>query len=257
MIDPKKLETIRRQWREKSLLLNPSKKKAPSDTKAPDDARYFSDRNIRVEKEQRARNRDVIPKPGAQTPANPQKAPKRPTEKPKNRAPVSLKNLALPFRFEKRFAPPEPPTTFSPAQARADQDVLEKDLPTGSENLLNAQESVYYSFFARMYETIGPIWNSLIRRTAQQRTSHPGDYTTVLDVVLDQTGKLVDIRVVSSSRILAYDEAAIESWKRVGRFPNPPKGLLDERGEIHTGWTYRLEIGQGGPFNSRPPERNY
>ncbi|MFL5812307.1 MAG: hypothetical protein ACJ763_01920, partial [Bdellovibrionia bacterium] len=46
-VDPKKLEEIRKRWREqdKSLLLN---KNQPRAEKAPDDARYMSDRNIHV-----------------------------------------------------------------------------------------------------------------------------------------------------------------------------------------------------------------
>src|SRR4051794_25047125 len=62
-IDPNKLDAIRRQWKEKSLLLN----KDPSqfkDAEAPPDARYMSDRNSHVEKEQRARETNVIPKAG-------------------------------------------------------------------------------------------------------------------------------------------------------------------------------------------------
>src|SRR4051794_24919909 len=62
-ISPEKLEAVRRQWREKSLLLDQKKKPSENPSEAPKDARYFSDRNIRVEKEQRARESAVVPKP--------------------------------------------------------------------------------------------------------------------------------------------------------------------------------------------------
>src|SRR4051812_6084701 len=54
-INPNKLETIRRQWKKKSLLLNPSKNENTKEVEPPPDARYFSNRNVRVEKEQQGR----------------------------------------------------------------------------------------------------------------------------------------------------------------------------------------------------------
>src|SRR3954470_15175801 len=62
-IDPKKLEAIRRKWDRQQLLLD--KSKAPSDAVAPKDARYFSDKNRTVEKEQRAKETTLLPKPGS------------------------------------------------------------------------------------------------------------------------------------------------------------------------------------------------
>src|SRR4051794_20500662 len=75
-IDPKKLDAVRKQWKDKGLLLNKDKSK-PKEKEAPPDARYFSDRNIHVEKEQRAKDTNVIPKPGRPdaTQEKPEKSP--------------------------------------------------------------------------------------------------------------------------------------------------------------------------------------
>src|SRR4051812_2280515 len=58
-IDPKKLDAIRKKW-DRQLLLD--KSKAPSEAIAPKDARYFSDKNRSVEKEQRAKETTLLPK---------------------------------------------------------------------------------------------------------------------------------------------------------------------------------------------------
>src|SRR5581483_6237265 len=50
-IDPRKLEAIRRKWDQQLLL---DKNNRPNEAIAPKDARYFSDKNHTVEKEQRA-----------------------------------------------------------------------------------------------------------------------------------------------------------------------------------------------------------
>lgn len=64
-IDPKKLDAIRKDWKQKSLLLQ-TQPKTQDSTEAPSDARYFADRNIRVEKEQRARETSPLVKPQIQ-----------------------------------------------------------------------------------------------------------------------------------------------------------------------------------------------
>ncbi len=268
-IDPRKLETIRRQWKDKSLLLDQDKSR-PSEKEAPPDARYLSDRNIHVEKEQRAKETDVIPKPGH--PNQPQSSAQ--TEKhsqPKHRAQTKplpkLGNLGIPFSFDKKVDPSPKLAQNSPqnsqrnlssfAPAGGDQAIPDKNLPTGSENLLNAQESVYYSFYARLYEAIGPIWQSRIRQVPYQRRVMPGEYRTSVDVVLDKNGNVLEIRKLQGSGIEEFDSAVDEAWKKVGRFPNPPEGLLDGERHVHTGWTFSVDVGQGFGAMSLPPERNY
>ena len=72
MIDPAKLAAIKKQWTgEKALPPRQRQKSAQGKIKAPSDARYISDRNIHVEKEQRARETNVIPKLGRPGPAAP------------------------------------------------------------------------------------------------------------------------------------------------------------------------------------------
>lgn len=239
-IDPAKLEAIRRKWKNqesKQLLLNKDKS-APRAKDAPPDAKYFSDRNIRVEKEQRARRADVMPRQGQQ-------------QQP------SLGNLGVPLPEAPRDLPRQTIQKQSRAQVApdADQALLDKSLPEGSENLLNAQESVYYSFYARLYEAIGPIWQSRIREIPHRRGIGPGEYSTLVDVVLDREGNLLEVRRLRSSGIPELDQAVDQSWFRVRQFPNPPAGLLNDRGEVHTAWTFNVQIGNGPHLQYQPPRR--
>ncbi|MBC7690802.1 MAG: TonB C-terminal domain-containing protein [Methylotenera sp.] len=266
-VDPKKLEAIRKQWRnrEKALLLD--KDKSPI-VPTPDnpDARYMSDRNKRVEKEQRARETNVIPRSGAKTQSDrtaEMKAakPATPAQKARarNQTGTKLGTLGVNLGLDQ---PPRPEQNATPAQSQeqasgGDQALLDKSLAAGAENMLNTQESVYYSFYARIYEAIGPIWQSRIREGLRSRTIPPNTYLTEVDVVFDSEGNLLEVHHIKDCGIQEFDQAVDKAWKAVGKFPNPPKALLNSRGEVHVGWTFGVELGAGTGVQLLAPERNY
>lgn len=270
-VDPQKLEQIRKRWREqeKNILID---KNQPKSDQAPDNARYMSDKNIRVEKEQRARDHVIQPKPGANTQTQdrtkPQIAPRpeiKAQPKPQTHAHglPQLGNLGVPFRLneQSKQSPKQRAQTAAGAYSPpgGEQYIDDKNLPVGSENLLNAEESVYYSFYARLYDAIGPIWASRLRELAGSTRVQPGDYTTAVDVVLDKEGNLVEVRIMQSSQVRAFDDAVNTSWAKIGKFPNPPSGLIKEDGKVHTGWNFTVQVGQGGGggLMLMPPERSY
>jgi TonB family protein len=236
-IDPAKLDAIRKQWNKNILI---SKDKSKNSTPAPDHAKYFSERNIRVDRESRARSGDILPKPGTPQPSTP-----------------SLKNLGVPLDLSVpsrvRIAPPRP-THAGPSGV--DQWIDDPTLPQGAANLLNAQESVYYSFYARMYERAGPLWKSKISQIPYRRGITPGEYVTQVDVVYDSSGQLIDVRLLKSSGISEFDLAVIQTWRQLGKMPNPPKDLLDTQGEVHTGWSFHVHLGPGFR-ETMPPSQDY
>jgi outer membrane biosynthesis protein TonB len=265
-VDPAKLEAVRKSWREQKLLMSrdPSK---PDDTPAPADARYMSDRNRRVEREQRARLRDTSPLarpgvPNAQT-QKPQTAQKTPRANPARSVP-KLSDLGTPFRFSDVTAKPSQARTPSDqarqaqaAQTEGGQQYLQDSAPEGDQNILNTQESVYYSFYARLYDQIGPIWQSNVRSVMGRQRLQPGEYITQVDVVLLRDGTLKEVRILQSSRVRELDQIVPESWARVGNFPNPPKDLVNPQGEVHTGWTFHVHVSEGFGFQVAPPQRTY
>lgn len=246
-IDPQKLQSIKNQWkRDRQLLINQNRNR--SDV-APKDARYMSENNQVVDRETRARVTDVIPRP---QPANEQTVKQEAQSKPRPK----LSALGIPVKFSgsQSQASQERRDRSQESLRGADQAILDSNLPEGAENQLNAVESVYYSFYSRLYDSIGPIWQSKIRNVGFFRRVPEGDYITVSEVIIDQEGNLVDVVQLQSSSIAEFDEIVPESWKKIERFPNPPRGLVGPDGRVHMVWRFLVNV---GPQSIRymPPER--
>jgi outer membrane biosynthesis protein TonB len=246
-IDPQKLEAIRKQLNSKQLLISKNKSNT-SELEAPADARFISDRNIRVKKEQRASQTQVLPRSG-------------------NSASKAEQSISQKLTLEKLGVPiPLPPNAAQRAKLPrrqletnpgGDQAILDRRLPEGSENLLNAQESVYYSFYARIYAAIAPIWESRVHQVPYRRRLQAGDYSTAVDVILDRYGNLLGVLQEKSSGVPDFDDAVQRSWRKIGRFPNPPHGLLDKNGQVHLGWVFTVQVGSGFKLHYLPPEQAY
>ncbi len=238
-LDTKKLQEIKQQWKKLPLLVdkNPS---IPSEKIAPPHARYMSDRNQTIEKEQRARENLTGPKIGS---------PQNPTQtqwKKNSRTTSNLGNLGIPFQLTSS-------PIRSPSQEGREQSLLENSLPEGSENLLNTQESVFYSFYARMRGTIAPIWYSLIQDASRQSQLGRGDYTTTIDAILDEKGNLIEIHRLQSCGIAALDQVAEDSWKKAAGFPNPPQALLDSEKHVHIIFSFRINLTSGPQIRYNSP----
>ena len=254
-IDINKLNKIRDQWRKQSQNLLLDKNLAiPNETDAPKDARYISDKNRTVEKEQRARQTNVIPKPNSH--ARPQSHPKTQAQ-PQLRT-HDLSDLGVPMKMPepKPQADPGIEAQQTPEQEGGDQALNDKNLPEGAENILNTQESVFYSFYARIYEAIAPNWQSFIHASSNQRKLSPGDYTTQADIVLDGQGNLIEIHHLHDSGIMEFDHAVDLSVHKVQRFSNPPRELISPDGYVHTVWSFTVQVGEDFNFNYVPPTRS-
>lgn len=232
-VDPSRLNQIRKQWKEQKLLLSQGEQNV-SET-APEDARYFSDKNRKVKKEQKARRTSVLPNVPSQT--APQSGAKvRP----------SLRHLGVTY--------PAPGGEITPRKAQdpgvfRDEALNDPSLEEGDQNLLNTHESLYYSFFSRMKESIGPQWNMYVNEASLPLKLNPGDYVTEVDIVLDRTGRVVEIHYIRESGYHSLDQAVERTLKAIPQFPNPPAELIDETGKVHTQWTFTLEMGRGPVFS--------
>jgi hypothetical protein len=256
-IPAKKLEEIRRKWKEQGLL---TPKDVPASEKAPDNAKYMSDRNIRVEKEQRARETTVLPRKGSQT-ANGEQQKAAPQEQTpdKRRNLPALGDLGVRYRLLPKSQPPAAaagmPRSQSSGQAAGDQAIMDDTLAVGSENILNAQESIYYSFYARIYESIAPVWETGVRDVLRSQAVPEGDYVTVVDVTFDSQGNMLGLVFRTRSTSQALDQVVDSSWRKVAPFPNPPSELIDSKGEFHIGYTFTVRVGRGFGMQFLPPER--
>lgn len=194
----------------------------------PQHARVMSDRHRRVEREQKARaSLDSL---------------------------QSLRALAprpLDARSALRGDIAEEQRTASAVQRMDIPGVAE-----GAENLLNTRESVFYSFYARIYDPIAPLWQRRVREAYSVSRLQPGRYTTRVVVTLGRDGSLDSVELLGTSSIGAFDHLALDSWSRVSRFPNPPEGLRDPDGRVRTTWNFTVEVDDGNRVIYLPPRRS-
>lgn len=242
-ISPQALDQLRNQWKqEKSLVISPDQS---SPTEKPDNARFISDRNRRVKEETQARISDTVPRPGQGKAA---------TGKEKTGSKrVSLRNLGVSFAPR----PQEEEADAGESQAGADQTLLDKQLRYGNSNALNTEESVYYSFYSRIYAAIAPLWQSEIRSIPQRRSIPSGDYVTAIDLVLDTDGNVIRVDQLQSSSIPEFDQAVFRTLKKLNRFPNPPKDLIKADGYVHTQWTFSVRVDQRVGYQYGDPQGDY
>ena len=237
-IAPSELKELRDRYYPKNHNIVVPKSDTPRSDTAPDDARYLSDRNIRVNKEQRSRDGSVMPENA------------RKKSQQRNRPVWAAPEADMPGHMPEKS---EQDISENPDSRDREQGVLE-DLPEGTETLLNARESIYYSFYFRIRESVGLLWQSLSRGAAESLNLRPGEYRTAVEVVLNSSGELVDLKILESSGYRTLDQAVEQAWKKVGKLPNPPRGLLDERQEIRLSWIFAVQMGHSG-FHWSPPER--
>lgn len=206
----------------KSLLLLKTLPQSGENEFHPKETKYFSDQNRFFKKQQQAQTSYAIPHLRLSVPL-----PKRdiPAE---NRQDNSKE-------FEEKIA-----------QEQVHQSILEKDFPMGTENLLNTRESIYYSFYSRMYGSVAPIWLSKSRNRISEvfmrNTLRRANYLAYTDIVLDENGNLVHVELIKSTGIKELDQIIFDAWNEVKKLPNPPRSLLDQQRHVHIHWTYRYDF---------------
>jgi len=206
------LSAVERQWQKEKALALPTRETLTPDRNR-DRAKFQSDRARAVEKESRARKSD-------------------------------LGRLGLPLP-----RPAEDTSQTSSVQSRkseAAQWIDDPSISFGAENLLNTSEARFYSFYSRMYDTVGPIWRGLARAAVEsnlEQRSRDGEYTTQVDVAHRADGTFSHATVTAASGTAEFDRIAADCWRRAGAFPNPPRDLIGPDGLIHTGWTFKVYVG--------------
>lgn len=135
--------------------------------------------------------------------------------------------------------------TASSAGLAQNNDFVE-DVPLGDMTNLNTTEFKYYGFYHRIRQKLEQYWGSSIQAKARnlyksgRRIPASENLITAVQVVLDDRGRIVEIKIEGTSGIRELDQAAIESFNKAGPFPNPPKGLLvDGRAVIQWGFVVK------------------
>lgn len=251
-IDPAQLDKIRRQWKESGTFA--LGKDTPESAEPAPDAKFLSDKNRQVEKERKARNTTVQPVPGDASKRGPEGGSKKKAQRIRDRS-RPLSQFGVPLNLEKQ-ADPESPSEAPNQQAGVGADqYIDEDLPEGDRNVLNTRESVYYSFYARMYDKAGAFWTSLTNSMRIPTNTPQGNYVATVDVVMNDDGDIIDLQFVKKSGLEPLDEVVREVWKKVKKIPNPPRGLLDQRGQVQIRWNFHMDLSNASALRYMPPER--
>jgi TonB family protein len=126
-----------------------------------------------------------------------------------------------------------------------------RDVDEGNETLLNSRSFKYAGFLNRVKETVGRVWTQKVQDAAGSRDPTGQLYSykdrrTVIEFTLDRQGEITDVKVATSSGVPYLDSVAVEAFKVVERFPNPPPGLLGGQGEVRLPFAFTLLAATGG-----------
>lgn len=255
VLHPKKM-TLAEQKRERQIV---SQDEKPVNDEIDEKAQFMSAHNQRVVEQTRAQNTDRF----KNSTAEPRQA------KPVSKAQTEVQNQTQPKSNEDNFEFGDIPAsqtqqTLSPsfrklpdfselakgsegAEASATDDHL-PDIKTGMETMLSTREFVYYSYYNRIKERLRQYWEPKIKEkfekaihTGRSIASVNGDKITKLIIVLNPTGTLIGVKVVSASGIRDLDDAAVEAFRAAAPFPNPPKGIVEDDGTIKIRWDFVVE----------------
>lgn len=123
-----------------------------------------------------------------------------------------------------------------------------KDVDVGEGTFLNAREFKYASFFNRLKRGVSEQWRPMAEFQRRDPTGNIyglNGRTTVVTVVLGTRGELVNVQVAESSGADFLDAEALEAFRRAGPFINPPRGLLDESGQVRFSFGFHIDFQQG------------
>lgn len=210
----------------------------------PKDAKYLGERDQLVKEETKAKRVDSF-RDGGKASAG---------QKGQS---FSLKDLAP----AKQIAPPTQQEVDAYKQAREQQvaasqgaeanpgaatnDYL-KDAKEGDRTMLSTREFVYFGYYQRIRKRLEVAWNSRLRSTLEtygvgRQLASNQDYVTGVIVVLDRFGQITAVQVLRRSGAHDLDQAAVDAFNSAGPFPDPPSGLIDDKGEIRIRWDFILQ----------------
>lgn len=125
------------------------------------------------------------------------------------------------------------------------QDYL-KDVDDGEETALNSKKWRFASFFNRVKRQVEEHWHPAEVYRRRDPTGAIYGHTnrfTVVRVQLKPDGHLQNVILESPSGLEFLDDEAIQAFRAAQPFPNPPRGLIDEREGLinfHFGFLFDL-----------------
>jgi TonB family protein len=121
-----------------------------------------------------------------------------------------------------------------------------EDVDNGDETALNSKRFIAAGFFNRLKRAVAQNWDpaSVWRRI--DPTGQVNGFKTRLTevrVTLNQRGELLKIVVTTASGVNELDDEAVRSFHSAQPFPNPPKEIAGNDGNITFAFGFYFEIG--------------
>jgi TonB family protein len=233
-----------------------TEKAKPTDAPLPD--AFLGEHNQVVDRETVSKNRNtVMEHTGQKTntqirPAQSETVKTTAKEKPQTQvaAVPSLGDLAVPI------VPKYQPKTMKKLEEEArndnwaDQGSAPQDYVNGyhesDRTLLNTKEYLFYGYYQRIRARLDSAWVPILKSrlvhyyNSGRHLASEMEHRTKVLVVMNGTGEIVKVELVSESGPRDLDEAAIDAFNEAGPFPNPPKGIVNTGGVIEIPWEFIL-----------------
>lgn len=125
------------------------------------------------------------------------------------------------------------------------------DVSQGTRTMLSTREYQFFSYIERIRRAVAKPWQEDVQRRidALWTTGRPlnvgEDLVTKLAINLDTEGTVKEVSVIRSSGSRTIDHAGESVFRRVGLFPNPPKGIAGDNGTITLRWVFVLKVTSG------------
>ena len=120
-------------------------------------------------------------------------------------------------------------------------------LKQGETSALNTKEYVFFSYFERVRKQLDQTWQPMVRSQIERiyktgrHLATQTDFTTRTLITINGKGEIVRVQLLQESGALDLDSAAVGALNKAGPYPNPPKGLLDEKGNAQIRWDFVLK----------------
>ncbi len=115
----------------------------------------------------------------------------------------------------------------------------------GDQTVLNTKEVSFFTFYSRVKYQIYWHWIRQLKTEIQDiqqidSVFSRGLLTTRVEALLDASGRLNSIILRKKSGLDELDMASLEAIRKAHPFPNPPKPLISEDGQVHLQYTFAL-----------------
>ena len=228
-----------------------------TDTKVPAPNAFLGERTQTVDREtvSKARN-TVMEHAGAAPRAKTTETAQKKTEPAKKTA----ERQAIPMPTLGDLAVPILPKLKPQTQAQQEQEARNdnwadagaapQDYVNGykesDRTVLNTKEFQFYGYYQRIRSRLDAAWVPILRAKlvkyyyGGRHLASEMEHRTRVLVVLNPSGQITSVKIVSESGTQDLDDAAVSAFNEAGPFPNPPRGIITSTGIIEIPWEFIL-----------------